>query len=71
MDCESIEVGSIPSLHPQADMVELADILVLETSEATHTGSTPVIGTLPFSSKDRTGSYELSDTRSIRVKGTQ
>lgn len=46
-DCESWGMGSIPIDYPLADMMELADILVLETSEATHTGSTPVIGTHP------------------------
>ena len=41
-----------------ADMMELGDIPVLETGAAMHTGSTPVIGTFPLSSKDRMSGYE-------------
>lgn len=51
-------------------MMELGDIPVLETGAAMHTGSTPVIGTLPFSSTDRMSGYEPEDTRSIRVGET-
>lgn len=45
LGCELKEVGSIPSLHPIADMMELADIVVLETTAARLIGSTPIIGT--------------------------
>ena len=51
--------------------MELGDIPVLETGAAMHTGSTPVIGTLPLSSKDRTSGYEPDNTRSIRVAETK
>ena len=43
---------------------------VLETGAAMHTGSTPVIGTVPLSSKDRMSGYEPDDTCSIRVAET-
>lgn len=50
--------------------MELGDIPVLETGAVTHAGSTPVIGTLPLSSKDRMSGYEPEDARSIRVAET-
>jgi hypothetical protein len=51
-------------------MMELGDIPVLETGAAMHTGSTPVIGTFPLSSKERMSGYEPDDIRSIGVKET-
>lgn len=51
-------------------MMELEDIPVLETGAAMHAGSTPVIGTLPLSSTDRTSGYEPEDACSIRAAET-
>jgi hypothetical protein len=51
-------------------MMESGDMPVLETGAAMRAGSTPVIGTLPLSSKDRMSGYEPEDTRSIRVAET-
>ena len=69
-DCESVDAGATPAYHPYAGMMELADILVLETSEETHIGSTPITRTLTFSSMDRMDGYEPSDASSILAGST-
>jgi hypothetical protein len=56
------EVLFDPRSHPYADMMEPGDMLVLETSAAMRAGSTPAIGTLPLSSKDRMSGYEPEAT---------
>lgn len=68
--CDPVGAGSIPADHQNADMAELADIPVLETGEATHTGSTPVIRTMLLILRDRISDYESEGASSILAGAT-